>query len=363
MLHPKITHEKLCCCLQVNEEYDTLAPKEWILLYLVIQRILGEKTIQGPTMELLGAHVPYIRLFPCNMLTPLNYSMSELSLLKGTTLYHSAMQRRETSKLSSKRAKDWLVSAMASSSNDQVKLLLIWTEEMDWFSAWLWAEDGYASRSFPPQVAGWPQDDEPILIPGFDALNHRRAEPVTWSFREPGLAVFTFRRAYSQGEQVYNNYGAKSNEELCGSYGFVEPNGPDDLLALALRSSCDDVTHVFYWPQNQLDPPAALLVTLREHIEPNSGTGRITQLLSEVQVMEMLEKMLRQRRKALRLTQWEANDAVPFNNGSDFVRESVLFMIRTYRDGQANMLNKKIQWVQAKLDRLLDELENEGWTP
>lgn len=363
VLHPKITHEKLCHGLHVNDEYETLCPKEWILLYLLIQRILSEKTTKGPTMELLGAHVPYIRLFPCNMLTPLHFSTSELSLLEGTTLYHGALQRREASKLSSKRAKDWLISAMTSTSDDQVKLLLTWTEELDWHSLWLWAEDGYASRSFPPQVAGWPQDDEPILIPGFDALNHRRAEPVTWSFREPGLAVFTFRRAYSQGEQVYNNYGAKSNEELCGSYGFVEPNGPDDLLVLALRSNADDATHVFYWPQNQLDPPASLLVTLGEHIEPAAGTGRIAQLLSEVQVMEMLEKMLRQRRKAFRFMQREVDDAVPYNNGSDFVREGVLFMIRTYRDGQASMLNKKIQWVQAKLDRLLDELEKEGWTP
>ena len=79
--------------------------------------------------------------------------------------------------------------------------------------------------------------------------------------------------------------------------------------------------------------------------------------------MEMLEKMLRQRRKAFRFTQREVDDAVPFKNESDFVRESVLYVIRTYRDAQASMLNKKIQWVQSELDRMLDELEHEGWTP
>ena len=363
VLHPMIAHQKLCQGLRVNDGYETLCPREWMLLYLVIQRVLSEKTLTGGTMTILGAHIPYIRIFPTSMLTPLHYSTSELSLLEGTTLYHGAIQRREASKLSSERAKDWLVSAMTSASDDQIRLLLTWINEMDWHSAWLWAEDGYASRSFPPQVAGWPQGDEPILIPGFDALNHRRAEPVTWSFREPALAVFTLRRAYSQGEQVYNNYGAKSNEELCSSYGFVEPDGPDDLLALALRSNADDAAGVFFWPQNQTEPPSALLVRLREHVEPTAETGRVARLLLEVQVMEMLEKMLRQRRKAFRLTQREVEDAVPFKNESDFVRESVLYVIRTYRDAQASMLNKKIQWVQAELDRLLDELEHEGWTP
>ena len=200
-----IAHQILCQGLRAHDGYETLCPREWTLLYLVIQRILSEKTLPGTMMALLGAHIPYIRLFPANMLTPLHYSTSELSLLQGTTLYHGAIQRRETSKLSSERAKDWLVSAMTSTSDEQIKLLLTWIEEIDWHSAWLWAEDGYASRSFPPQVAGWPEGDEPILIPGFDALNHRRAEPVTWSFHEPELAVFTLRRAYFQGCLLYTS--------------------------------------------------------------------------------------------------------------------------------------------------------------
>ena len=120
---------------------------------------------------------------------------------------------------------------------------------------------------------------------------------------------------------------------------------------------------MFFWPQNQTEPPSALLVRLREHVEPTAETGRVARLLLEVQVMEMLEKMLRQRRKAFRFTQREVDDAVPFRNESDFVRESVLYVIRTYRDAQASMLNKKIQWVQSELDRMLDELEHEGWTP
>lgn len=101
-----IAHQKLCQGLRVNDGYETLCPREWMLLYLVIQRVLSEKTLTGGTMIILGAHIPYIRIFPTSMLTPLHYSTSELSLLEGTTLYHGAIQRREASKLSSERAKD-----------------------------------------------------------------------------------------------------------------------------------------------------------------------------------------------------------------------------------------------------------------
>lgn len=64
-----IAHQILCQGLRAHDGYETLCPREWTLLYLVIQRILSEKTLPGTMMALLGAHIPYIRLFPANMLT------------------------------------------------------------------------------------------------------------------------------------------------------------------------------------------------------------------------------------------------------------------------------------------------------
>lgn len=352
VLHPRVCHDILCESLSKDDTYECLAPRDWVLLYLVMQRLLATSCF----IPKLGMHVPYVRLFPDDVLTPLHFSESELELLEGTTLYHGALQRREMTLISAQRTKTWL-DALPPTAN--VNALRTSIGSLDWNLTWIWAENAYASRSFPPQVAGWPADDEPVLIPGFDALNHRRGEPVTWSYNEPGESVFLFRRSYAKGEQVFNNYGAKTNEELCGSYGFVEPDGLDDVLVLALRRSENEAPRVFYWPRTEPEPPTILLQALGKH-EKAFGLNRADQLLSEVQAIESLEKMLRQRRNTFRRVQYEVDDAIPCTNGLVQVRSDVLDMIRTYRAAQADMLDKGLAWVETKLDQVLDELEKEG---
>ena len=43
-----------------------------------------------------------------------------------------------------------------------------------------------------------------------------------------------------QGEEVFSNYGHKSNEELILSYGFVIPNNQADFVHVSLGFSADD---------------------------------------------------------------------------------------------------------------------------
>ena len=77
------------------------------------------------------------------------------------------------------------------------------------------------------------------MIPGIDLLNHRRAEPVTWT---PGQSVadasshvgFGVRKPIEQGEEVFNNYGPKGNEELLLAYGFVIPTNPSSSCSVKL---------------------------------------------------------------------------------------------------------------------------------
>lgn len=354
VLHPKLCHKTLCLALGKNDAYETLSPRDWMLLYLIVQHVADSSA----PLAKFSTHIPYVRLIPRNTLTPLNFSEPELELLEGTTLYHSALQRKNATFSSAQRVKFWINELPLSEHTQALRAFL----DVDWISMWIWAENAYASRSFPPQVAGWPKEDEPVLIPGFDLLNHRRGEAVTWSFDEPGESVFIFRRSFAKGEQVYNNYGAKSNEELCGSYGFVETDGTDDVLILALRTGEDEAPQVFYWPRIKADPPPSLLEALGKRAEV-SDSGDIAQLLSEVHVIESLEKMLRQRRKIFNRVQNQVDDAVPYTDGQVQVRHNVLDMIRTYRAGQASMLDKGVAWVETKLDQLLDELEKKGWTP
>lgn len=52
----------------------------------------------------------------------------------------------------------------------------------------------------------------PVLIPGLDILNHRPFEKVTWQWGSVNSRLIN-NEAVASGCQIYNNYGAKSDEE------------------------------------------------------------------------------------------------------------------------------------------------------
>ena len=75
----------------------------------------------------------------------------------------------------------------------------------------LWAATVLSSRSFPGRLipdAG----DHPVVFPLLDALNHRPRARITWV---PGADALSFATvdATPAGVEIFNNYGAKGNEE------------------------------------------------------------------------------------------------------------------------------------------------------
>lgn len=123
---------------------------------------------------------------------------------------------------------------------------------------YLLASTYITSRSFPSSLLHSPEcittavgggdasavtpDSYPIMIPGIDLLNHQRAQPVTWT---PGQSEstttttsshvgFAVRRSINEGEEVFNNYGPKGNEELLLAYGFVIPSNPSSTCSVKL---------------------------------------------------------------------------------------------------------------------------------
>lgn len=247
-------------------------------------------------------------------------------------MHYATTKRLDNLRQSAKAVQEWLQHSCKTHPNDALNALEYYSKTEDWEGLWIWADMAYASRSFPPQVGGWPAEEEPILIPGFDTLNHRRGEPVTWSFETTDEACFTIHRGYGPEEQVFNNYGAKSNEELLMTYGFVEPGGPDDVLVLSLRSDLSKPQSVHYWKRSDPDPPASFL----EQCRGTSAEGNddsIPSLLAEVHAIEAMEQMIRQKRKVFKCIQAEVDDAVPFEDAHDFIRADVLTMIQEYRKG------------------------------
>lgn len=110
------------------------------------------------------------------------------------------------------------------------------------FPNYLWALMMLKSRSFPSYLlkAGphdpvdVMQEDVAMLLPVIDLLNHKPAAKVTWEVRGDRF-LFTGDEKAVVGEQVFNNYGAKGNEELLLAYGFCLPDNKADSVALKVK--------------------------------------------------------------------------------------------------------------------------------
>lgn len=83
---------------------------------------------------------------------------------------------------------------------------------------------------------------KPVLLPGIDALNHGRGQPVSWvvshpenegasSSNRPSISLVIHSSA-AAGQELLNNYGAKPNSELILGYGFSLPQNPEDTIIL-----------------------------------------------------------------------------------------------------------------------------------
>ncbi|KAI0834011.1 SET domain-containing protein [Hypoxylon sp. FL0890] len=144
-----------------------------------------------------------------------------------------------------------------------------------------WAYSIFTSRSFRPSLiipAGISQslpcelDDFSVLLPLYDIGNHSPLAKIAWTTDEQAqVCTLKSRQTYSAGEQVFNNYGMKTNAELLLGYGFILPE-QDGLH--------NDYVHI----KTKSDPDAGDLaathvVSLRPMTHQSSFVGR-SRLLS-----------------------------------------------------------------------------------
>lgn len=79
-----------------------------------------------------------------------------------------------------------------------------------------------------------------MLFPGLDAGNHSNEARVDWTF-DPGRFSIRVNDEVQAGEEVFNNYGPKSNGELLIGYGFCIPDNPYDTVALTPKEPPQDL--------------------------------------------------------------------------------------------------------------------------
>ncbi|KAI1104810.1 SET domain-containing protein [Jackrogersella minutella] len=144
-----------------------------------------------------------------------------------------------------------------------------------------WAYSIFTSRSFRPSLilpsttsSSIPceVDDFSVLLPLYDIGNHSPLAKIAWATDEQAqICTLTSRQAYQAGEQVFNNYGMKTNVELLLGYGFILSE--DEGLH-------NDYVHI----KTKADPEAGDLaathvVSLRPMAHQSSFVGR-SRLLS-----------------------------------------------------------------------------------
>lgn len=111
------------------------------------------------------------------------------------------------------------------------------------FLNYLWGSMILKSRSFPAYLTKAVKKDadikvdEAILLPVIDLLNHNPKSDVEWSVTcSNGIDYFNLKLNNIEiGQEVFNNYGRKGNEELLLAYGFCIPENSSDSVALKIK--------------------------------------------------------------------------------------------------------------------------------
>jgi len=92
-----------------------------------------------------------------------------------------------------------------------------------------WARKAISSRCFPAR----PGHPFPMMIPVVDSLNHSINAKPYWSWTDTHF-VFGTDDYVQPGDEVFGNYGPKSNEELLLGYGFALPNNPNNYVSVRI---------------------------------------------------------------------------------------------------------------------------------
>ena len=104
------------------------------------------------------------------------------------------------------------------------------------FSGFLWSHLIFISRAFPEYIVNKNcEESAVILLPIIDLMNHHYSSKVSWSSNEEGAFIYQNQMVLEKGDELLNNYGAKGNEELLASYGFVLEDNAFDLVMLRIK--------------------------------------------------------------------------------------------------------------------------------
>lgn len=188
-------------------------------LYLLLQKQLGENSF----------YWPYINILPKEVKTPLLFEEDDFKYIANTNLESVTKERKAALLSEFERASEYLPETMRK-------------EDITW-SDFIWSYCIHSSRSFPYKLIDpTSTESSEALFPLADALNHKPKTKITWcregDIKDGSLSLVSGEKIQA-GDQVYNNYGPKSNEELLLGYGFCFEYNEHDYIALKPNFSQD----------------------------------------------------------------------------------------------------------------------------
>lgn len=202
--------------------------------------------------DLKTKFAPFIELLPVGKETGsvFYWNSAELSLLNNTNLggsfqakldalikeWHSAIKTIE--KVPEKDLTFY--STHSDLSRDELVTEILNVTSWTSFGAYLWSSIIFTSRAFPHDIIDSScKAGQAILLPIIDLLNHNSSSKAEWKYEkeanDTGYFSLLSQDLLEEGQEVFNNYGAKGNEELLMGYGFAIDKNSSDSIALKVK--------------------------------------------------------------------------------------------------------------------------------
>ncbi|CCD26189.1 protein-lysine N-methyltransferase NDAI_0H00150 [Naumovozyma dairenensis CBS 421] len=201
----------------------------------------------------------YVEILSLDLNQPYFWTVDQLQQLKGTDLYIKIQQDFATIiqeyiellqilKVDILDQEKLQTATISHYINSHLPTLLDGKLPWNHFVSYLWSHCIFKSRAFPQLLLNNAGSDVgninlAFLFPIVDLLNHKNDVVVKWESsndinnkNDNKVLTFITQETLHVGDQIFNNYGNKSNEELLLGYGFIQENNNNyDYSELTLK--------------------------------------------------------------------------------------------------------------------------------
>ncbi|KIY73840.1 SET domain-containing protein [Cylindrobasidium torrendii FP15055 ss-10] len=312
-----------------GEDISSWNERQLLSTYLSFHIFLGND-------ESMNEHLPhraYVQTLPSSdkLMMGVYFTETELNAFRGTNVYNAIVERRE------QLQQEWKTCTAAVG-----RINSAWGHSFTW-DVYCASASYVASRAFPSSLLSdvpslnVEDSTEPILLPGVDALNHARGQPVSWVITTTGgtdkSISLVVHNPITAGSELFNNYGPKSNAEFITAYGFSIPENPDDTMLLKVpgregwqigreAQGMDTVWSVF------LDTVKLQAFGEEDEVEDYEVMLETSEVLQDALVA--LQRRL------------------PESQPTSGIRDEVGRMLEHYLEGQRDILSKALNFVNIK---------------